>query len=186
MPATAAAASGESVAVAGVVVAGGGGVAGVGGSRNDAGSMPTLLETIAGAPAVVAGVPSLNDGSTPTEFEITGGSGAVGDAAAEDADAAGSGGVTSRLSFTTGTRTVRVPCCFSGCAGAIACVACRCAAAGALKTSGGAAAFVRGAFAGTAAGTRRAGNRKEAMLSSCKEWVRGGADKKAARTSGAA
>jgi hypothetical protein len=162
-----------SVAEAGVELATGGGVVGAGGSRNEAGSMPTLLETIVGAPVAVAGVPSLNDvGSTPTELVTTGGDGVLGVAAVEDAEATGSGGVTSRLSLTMGTRTVRVAwCCFSGCAGAIACVcvACWCAAAGALNTSGGAVAFVRGAFAGTVVGTRSPGKRREAMLSACRE-----------------
>ena len=168
--AAAADASGESgvgavVGVAGVEVAGG-----VGRSRNAEGSTPTALDTIAGVPAAAAGVPSLNDvGSTPTELETTVGVGAFGIAAAEDADAAGAGGVTLRLSFTTGTRIVRVPWCFSGCAGAIACVACRRVAAGALKTRGGAAAFVCGALAGTAAGTRSAGNRRDGTLSACRE-----------------
>src|SRR5262249_58200471 len=125
--------------VAGVEV-GAGAFAGGGTSWNDDGSIPTLLETIAGWPAVVAGVPSLNDvGSTPTELETTGGVGVVGVAEAEAAEAAGSGGVMSRLSFTTGTRTVLVVwCSFNGCAGATAWAACRCAAAGALATTGGA------------------------------------------------
>jgi len=72
-------------------------------SWNDVGSIPTLLVTIGVELDAVDASPN-DDGSTPTELVITCGVGALADAAAgEDAEAAGSGGVMSRLSFTTGT-----------------------------------------------------------------------------------
>jgi len=142
-------------------------IAGVGTLWNAAGSMPTLLETM----GTVVDVPSPNGvGSTPTELVMTGGVGPLGVVtAAEDAEAAGAGGVTLRLSFTTGTRIVRVAGCPSGCVGAIACVACPFVAAGCLKTRGDADACDLRAFAGTAAGTRNAGKRSGTTLSACRE-----------------
>jgi hypothetical protein len=78
--------------------------------------MPTLLVTIADAPAAAAGVPSLKLlGSMPTALVTCGGIAAVVAAGVkrelEAADVAGA--VTLRLSFTTGTRTVRVAACRS-------------------------------------------------------------------------
>ncbi|MDQ1449490.1 MAG: hypothetical protein QOC79_2461, partial [Actinomycetota bacterium] len=72
--------------------AGVGGVAAAGGVLlagrfwNDAGSMPTLLDTIGVVPVVlVAGPPPNVVGSTPTELDTTGGGGVADAAAGEDA-----------------------------------------------------------------------------------------------------
>jgi hypothetical protein len=61
-----------------------------GGFWNDAGSMPTLLETTGVVPVVLAAGPPPNAvGSTPTEPETTGGGVVVAAAPAADEDAPG-------------------------------------------------------------------------------------------------
>jgi len=190
--AAAADASVVSGAGAGGVVAAAGGVlvAGAGTSRNDAGSMPTLLETTPDEPVAEEDVPPNKLGSTPTELVTTGGGGALDAAGDEDApagidiefeDAAGAGGVIVRLSFTTGTRIFRVT------AVAAACAARPCEVlAGCLKTRGAAAACAFDAFAGAAVGTRNTGKRRGTTLRECRECTRGGGAKRAAMMNGAA
>jgi hypothetical protein len=178
--------------------AGAGGVAAAGGvllaggvSRNDAGSMPTLLETTPVEPVAADEVPPNEVGSTPTELVTTGGDGALDAAGDEDApgridiefeDAAGAGGVTLRLSFTTGTRIFRVS------AVAADCAACPFEVlAGCLKTRGAADACAFDAFAGAAAaGTRNTGKRRGTTLRECRECTRAGGARRAAMMNGAA
>jgi hypothetical protein len=166
------------------------------------GSTPTMFVTT-GAPSavVVADVePASAFGSTPTALETTGADAAV------SADAAGAGvfadgridsdcpdaddcagGVRLRLSFTTGTRTVRVVRCRFAGVTVFATFDCVCVletVCGFLNTSGGAAAFVFGAFVGAADGTRITGKRSGMMLSAWREWTREGGAINAARTIG--
>jgi hypothetical protein len=177
--------AGGVAAAGGVLVAGGAGV-----FWNDAGSMPTLLETTGVEPVVLADGPPPNAvGSTPTELVTIGGAGALDVGGEPDApgkidaevDDSGAAGVTLRLSLTIGTRTL----CVNGCVDAIDCVACL-FAAGCLKTRGGAAACTFGALAGTAAeGTRSTGKRRGTTLRAWRECTRGGGCKYAALMSGA-
>jgi signal-induced proliferation-associated 1 like protein 3 len=177
--ADASAPSGAGAGAGGVVLTGGGV------SRNDTGSMPTLPETI-GKPDAAVDVPSPNAvGSTPTELVTTGGGVAVDFAGdVDDAGNGAAGGVKSRLSLTTGTRTFRV----SGVADAVAadCVACeRDVPAGCLKTRGDGDACDFAALAGAAPGTRNNGKRRETTVRACRECTRGGGATRAAITNGA-
>ena len=158
----------------GIFVAGGAGV-----FWNDAGSMPTLLETMGVEPVVLADGPPPNVvGSTPTELVTIGGAGAVGVGGAPDApgkidaevDDSGAAGVTLRLSLTIGTRTL----CVNGCADATDCVACL-FAAGCLNDEGNCGRVPFGALRrNSSRGTRNTGKRRGTTLRAWRRCTRAG------------